>query len=362
VSRASGLEAVVAEHSEALFGRPLNAADFAIEPLAAGTRSIYRVQPADPNLISLVVKMRSPRRGDTRAVEIQTRHEFAVHTAVHEAMVAAALRGHAVPRPVLALPASGLLFMEVAPGKPVQQWLSREFVGMVRPSHNDQRVRRCGEWLLTFAARARRLPTPTYSDAVEDVLAAGRVNHHVYCLIGLAGSQLVARISAQVRHRLESYRVDARAASGIKAAFERAFAGFDGPRDLQGNVHGKYSIADVLVSPEQVVAIDLEQTATGSLYLDAAYFLSQLIMFTRWRLVGRDRRLAALRTASLAGRSPDRQLDEGLLDAFIAYFLVNSLRPGGGITGGTARARASRWIDDWVRRCTTTPGAGADRR
>lgn len=349
MDRAPALEAIVAQHSEALFGRPLNASAFRLRHLAGGTRQVYRIEPSDRRLPRLVLKTRTAlRRQDPQAPAVQTAYEFAVHNAVHRAMQAAGQPEYSVPKPVLSLPEVGLLFMEEAHGSPVARWMSREAFGVVRASENEQRVRRCGEWLLTFAVRASRLPPQPVSEAAQQVLSAGRVNHHVYCLIGLTGDRLITRMLEQVRHRLASYRIEGRKVARIQRAFEVTLRGLERDGDLQGNVHGKYSIADVLISPERVQAIDLEQAAIGTLYLDPAYFLYQLVMITRWRPIGSARRFAALRAAFLEGRAPARELDERLLDAFVAYFLVNSLRPGGGIAGLTARARAARWIDAWV--------------
>ena len=349
MDRASELAAIVAEHSEAVFGRPLTTSEFRLDLLAGGTRQIYRIEPSDPQLPRIVLKVRTHRRSeDQHAIAVQTEYEFAVHTAVYRAMLDAGREDHAVPAPLLSVPERGLLFMAQAPGKPVEHWMSRELLGLVRSAENERRVQRCGEWLFSFATRATPLPRQPVSEAAERVLAAGRVNHHVYCLIGLAGPRLSSRMLEQVRHRLHSYRIEARRAGRIQSAFERVLGRLEGTSDLQGNVHGKYSIADVLISPDRVVAIDLEQTATGSLYLDAGYFLYQTLMITRWRPIGSVRRFGTLRKAFIAGRAPGGELDERMLDAFVAYFLVNSLRPGGGVAGLTARARAGRWIDAWV--------------
>ena len=352
MGHAPGVEAIAAEHSEAVFGRTLNPSEFRLSLLAGGTRQVYRIEPSDQRLPRIVLKVRSHGGGkhdDRQAITVQTEHEFAVHAAVYQVMQGAGRADHGVPRPIFSLPERGLLFMEEAAGKPVKQFISREWLGLANSAENERRMRRCGEWLFTFAVRAGHLPQPAPSDA-DSVLAVGRVNHHVYCLIGLTGARLVARMLEQVRHRLKGYRIDAGRAARIQDAFATALSGLDGERDLQGNVHGKYSIADVLISPDRVVAIDLEQTARGTLYLDPAYFLSQLVMIMRWQPVGSLRRTAALRTAFLAGRAPAGELDEPTLEAFIAYFLVNSLRPGGGPAGLTARLRAAQWIDAWVQR------------
>jgi hypothetical protein len=351
VDRTPALAHLVAEHSEKLFGRSLKESEYRLGLLAGGTRQVYRIEPIDRQLPPVVVKARSPRQGeDPYAVAAQTENEFAVHAAVYQVMDAAGSSEYGVPKPLLSLPDQGLLFMEEAHGSPIARWISREAYGVARAVDNEQRVRRCGEWLFTFAVRAGRLPSRGVSERAARVLSGGRVNHHVYSLIGLTGETLTARMLQQVRHRLTSYRVEPAKATRIQRSFETVLHGLAGDRDLQGNVHGKYSIADVLISPDRVQAIDLEQTATGSLYLDPGYFLYQLVMVTRWRLLGRTRRFAALRAAFMAGRAPGHELDEGLLDAFIAYFLVNSLRPGGGVAGLTARARASTWIDAWVQR------------
>ena len=351
MTHAPDLAAIVAAHSETLFGRRLDASEFRASLLAGGTRQVFRVVPSDRGLTTVVAKARSRRSGDDpQAVAIQTEHEFAIHSATYQAMTAAGRADHGVPKPLLALSDRGLLFMEEAPGQPVKEWMSREWLVLMNSSENDARVRRCGEWLFTFAVRASQLPQVSTSETAERVLAVGRVNHHVYCLIGLTGARLAGRMMEQVRHRLKGYRVEAAMAGRIQDAFARTLRGLEGEGDLQGNVHGKYSIADVLISPHRVVTIDLEQTARGSLYLDPAYFLSQLVMITRWRPIGRQRRFAALRTAFLTGRVPAGELDERMLDAFTAYFLVNSLRPGGGLPGLTARWRAAQWIEAWVRR------------
>jgi len=348
VSHAYDLAAIVAERSETLFGRLLSESEFRVSLLAGGTRQVYRAVPSDASLTAVVVKARSPRRGDDpQAVAVQTEHEFAVHSAAYAAMVARGRTDHGVPRPLLALPNRGLLFMEQATGQPVKQWMQGEWIRPSAFAGNGERIRRCGEWLYTFAVRVPQLST---SDAAEGLLAAGRVNHHVYCLIGLTGASLVERMLEQVRRRLNAYRIGADIATGIERALTAALRGLEGGRDPQGNVHGKYSIADVLISPERILAIDLEQTARGSLYLDPAYFLYQLLMITRWQPIGSQRRATVLRRAFLSARAPAGELDESTLDAFIAYYLVNSLRPGGGVAGLTARARASHWLDAWVRR------------
>jgi len=351
VSHAPELAGIIAERSAALFGRSLDASAFRLSLLAGGTRQVYRAVPTHAGLPAVVVKARSVGHGDDpQAVAIQTEHEFAIHSAAYEAMRAAGRGDYGVPRPLLALPDHGLLFMEQAPGQPVKQWITGEWLRPGRFGDNDGRMRRCGEWLFTFAVRAAALPLPRLSDAAQRALAAKRVNHHVYSLVGLTGANLVDRVLEQVRRRLKAYRIDAAREARIDRAFTTAFRDFPGTRDLQGNVHGKYSIADVLISPDRVVAIDLEQTARGSLYLDAAYFLYQLVMITRWQPIGSWRRAEALRAAFLTGRAPGGELDERTLDAFIAYYLVNSLRPGGGVAGLTARSRASRWLDAWVQR------------
>ena len=350
MNHAHDLAAIVAERSETLFGRPLSASEFRVSLLAGGTRQVYRAVPSDGRLTAVVVKARSPRRGeDPQATVIQTEHEFAIHSAAHGVLTAAGRSDHGVPKPLLALPDQGLLFMEEAPGQPVKQWMSGEWLRPGTFTENGHRIRRCGEWLYTFAVTASQLPPLAASDAAERLLAAARVNHHVYCLIGLTGAGLVERLLEQVRRRLKAYRIEQGTAARIENAFATALRDLAGTRDLQGNVHGKYSIADVLISPERILAIDLEQTARGSLYLDPAYFLYQLVMMTRWQPIGSRRRADALRTAFLSARSPAGQLDERILDAFIAYYLVNSLRPGGGLAGLTARSRASRWIDAWMR-------------
>jgi len=351
VQDGSALEAIIVAHSEALFGRSLTSSQFSVGTIATGTRQIYRVRPTDSRLPVIVGKARSPRVGeDSKMVFAQTEHEFAVHSAVSNAMVGAGVDHHSVPRPILALPKKGLLFMEQAPGDPVARWISRELLGLARSSDTDKRVRRCGDWLYTFACRASAVGQARQSETAEILLAAARANHHVYSLIGLSGSLLVEAMLAQVRRRLRAYRVAPRTTERIESTFSTVFRDFSGPRDIQGNVHGKFSIADVLISSDRVVAIDLEQAARGSLYLDPAYFLCQLCMITRWKPFGRDRRLSDLRKAFLAGRSPSGELDEQLLDAFVAYYLVNSLRPGGGLAGFTARAQASHWIDQWLGR------------
>jgi hypothetical protein len=351
VNHASDLAGIIADHSNELFGRSLDASAFHVSLLAGGTRQVYRAVPRPPGLAAIVVKARSARHGDDKqAVAVHTDHEFAIHAAAYEAMVAAGRLDHRVPRPLLALPLQGLLFMEQAPGQSVKQWITGEWLRPSRYSDNDKRVRRSGEWLFTFAVCAAPLPLLDTSEAAERTLAAGRVNHYVYSLVGLTGARLVERMLEQVRRRLHVYRVGAVRARRIDRALTTVLSDLPGARDLQGNVHGKYSIADVLISPDRVVVIDLEQTARGSLYLDAAYFLYQLVMITRWQPVGSRRRVGALRAAFLSGRAPGGELDTRTLDAFIAYYLVNSLRPGGGVAGLTARMRALHWLDNWVQR------------
>jgi len=350
VLSAQELAAVVVGHSETLFGKVLTSSDFGVHLLADGTRRIYRVQPADSLLPVVIAKARSGRPNeDPRLVPTQTAHEFAVHSAVWNAMVGTACHDHSVPRPIFAFPEKGLLFMEQAPGEPIGRCLWRGLFGLGGRSETEAQVRRCGDWLHTFACRAEALPQTDRLGDAERLLALGRVNHHIYSLIGLSDRILIEAMLGQVGRRLRAYRVDPQMTRRIEGAFSSVFRDFGGQRDVQGNVHGKFSIADILVSPERVHAIDLEQAGRGSLYLDAAYFLYQLCMITRWKPFGQARRLGALRKAFLAGRSPATNLDETLLDGFIAYYLVNSLRPAGGLPGFTARARAHRWINDWLK-------------
>jgi hypothetical protein len=241
--------------------------------------------------------------------------------------------------------------MEQAGGEPVVRFLRRWVFGLHSIRQASQRLVRCGEWLHTFSGLTSRIAWPAVTPEAAVILRAGRARHHVYSLIGLSGDDLVATIVAGVKRRLTAWQADSGMTRRVEAAFSRQFNDFDRARDIQGPVHGKFSIADVLTLDNRVSAVDLEQAGQGSLYLDAAYFLSQVYMVTRWRLFGSDKQPAAqLRRSFLKGRSPLDDIDAALLDGFIAYYLVNSLRPGGRVAGMRARSYARRWLVDWVER------------
>lgn len=282
---------------------------------------------------------------------VQTSHEFAVLSAVWAGLNASGVPGHEVPRPLLALPESGLLFMEQANGEPVVRFLRRWVFGLHSIRQASQRLVRCGEWLHTFSSLGSRIGWPAVVPKAAVILSAGRARHHVYSLIGLRGNDLVATVIAGAKRRLTAWQVDSSMTRRVEAAFSRQFNDFGRARDIQGPVHGKFSIADVLTRDNRVSAVDLEQAGEGSLYLDAAYFLSQVYMVTRWRPFGSDKGPAAqLRRSFLKGRSPLDEIDESIVDCFIAYYLVNSLRPGGGVAGMRARSYAHRWLVDWLQR------------
>lgn len=344
------LAATASLHSDALFGRSLTPSALRVEPIAKGTRGVYRVGPLDGSAPPLVAKRRtSASEAEHRASMVQTSHEFALMTAVRAAMTAAGRADHTVPRAVLALADEGLIFMEQAGGGPVAHELRRWIVGGRSSRLVSELARRCGEWLHTFTVRAPRAAWPAVDADAETTLRAGRARHHIYCLIGLSGAELPGAMLGQVTRRLEAYRVD----TGFRARLERALLHQLTPlaaHDPQGNAHGKYSVADVFADDARIVPIDLEQAGNASLYLDAAYFLFQLAMSTRWRPIGARRAAAGFRASFLRGRSPAGELDERVIDAFIGYYLVNSLRPGDGIAGMTARAYARQWLEDWLRR------------
>ena len=116
-----------------------------------------------------------------------------------------------------------------------------------------------------------------------------------------------------------------------------------------GPAHGKYSARDILVGDSSVAVVDFEHTGTGVAYLDPAFLLYQFYMVARWRPFGQGRRLARRMHAEfLAGY--ECALDPDVLDAFIAYYMVNSLRTETGIKGRTSRRCAYRWLSEWMRR------------
>ena len=347
----ANLRQAVADHSTQIFGAAVKASAVTVNSLVQDTRGIYRVRTSEAGFPTLIAKVRSVGGAQGReTATIQTAHEFAAHTAVWHSMSSAGIAQHRVPKPVLQIPEQGMLFMEEAAGEPVVRALWRETFWPGGGAGNDDRIRRCGDWLHTFAHRAPLIEVVKPTPRASTILEAGRSRHHVYSLIGLSGQALVDAVVTQARRRLEAYRVEVGLIRRIEKGFAHAFRDFRGNADLQGNVHGKYSIADVLVSPDRTTAIDLEQAGRGSLYLDPAYFLFQIGMVSRWRAVGRYSRPATLRRIFLAASAPAGRLDEQLLDAFIAYYLVNSLRPGDGVAGFTARRRANRWIRDWLDR------------
>ena len=350
MDEAAALGNTTAEHSQTLFGEPVDRSSLIVTALALSTRRVFTVAAADPRLPVLIAKRRVTARTTPQAVAAATTYEFDLHTAVWNSLEATGMPGHAVPRPVLALPSEGLLFMERAPGDAVKQSLQR---GLWRPGHgaaNVERVARCGGWLHTFACRAPRIVLPATTAEMNALIAATRTGHHVYSLIGLGGRALADAMLGQVKRRLAAYHVPTDLARRLERGFERVLNESERTLDEQSNVHGKYSVADVLTTSDRVVAIDLEQAGHGSPYLDAAYFLFQAGMVVRWNVFGADRTARELRRGFLSARSPAGQLDERLLETFVAYYLVNSLRPGDGLAGFTARAFAKRWIGGWLRR------------
>ena len=334
-----------------LFGTQVRPEALVLTTVAKDTRTIFRVRKAGSDAPALIAKTRSPgRSGDRELMAAETEWEFGVHSAVWHSLQSVGSPSYRVPKPLLLVAEHGLIVMEEASGQPLVRSLWREGFGLTRQVANDDRIRRCGEWLHAFASRAPRLALPEVPPRIATALAANRSRHHVYSLIGLSGRQLSDAVVANAVRRLEAYRVDGPLARRVEKGLTRSFDVFDGGADMQGNVHGKYSIADVISGVEQTTAIDLEQAGRGSLYLDAAYFVFQITMVMRWRPLGRRSRPAALRQVFLSARWPEREFDERLLEAFIAYYLVNSLRPGGQLPGFTARLSARAWLERWLDR------------
>lgn len=345
------LSETISRHSQALFGVELGASALQITAISRGTRSVYRVQ-AMRRMPTVIAKRRSFQTDAEReAASVETSHEFAVHSAVWTALKASGAPGHEVPRPLLAVPESGLLFMEPCNGEAVERFLRGWVVGLHSTEEVSRRISTCGEWRHTFSGLTGRIEWPVPSQAAVDSLRTRRARHHVYCLIGRSGRDLMETMAAEVRKRLTAYRIDSRQTARIEAAFARQFDDFGRSHDRQVAVHGKLSIADVLTHGTSVAALDLEQAGVGSVYLDAAYFLYQVYMVTRWRLLGSDKGPAArFRRAFLGGTSQADEIDEAMLDGFIAYYMVNSLRPAGGLAGWRARSYAHRWVADWLLR------------
>jgi len=348
---ANALQHTLAEHGQVLFGTQVSPEALVLTTVAKDTRAIFRVRKAGSGSPPLIAKTRSPgRSGDRELMAAETEWEFGVHSAVWHSLQAAGSPLYRVPKPLLLVAEQGLIVMEEASGEPVVRSLWREGFGLTRHVANDDRIRGCGEWLRAFAARVPRLTLPEAPPRIAETLAANRSRHHVYSLIGRSGQELADAVVANAVRRLEAYRVDRFLASRIEKGLTRSFDAFGGGADIQGNVHGKYSIADVVSGAGHTTAIDLEQAGYGSLYLDAAYFLFQIAMVMRWRPLGRRSRPAELRQVFLSARWPEREFDERLLEAFIAYYLVNSLRPGGQLPGFTARLSARAWLERWLSR------------
>jgi hypothetical protein len=336
------------DHSEALFGQRLSRSALQVVPIAQHTRAVYTVRRVDVDAPALIAKLRSFRSDAERhAAEIQTSHEFARLAAVSQALAAAGRPQYSVPRAVLALPQRGLIFMEQVVGEPVQRPLRRWLLMLRSFQDTSAMMRRCGEWLYTFSTLAPPIAWPRMDEDAARILQSGRDRHHVYSLIGPPTADLPAAMQAGITRRLGKWNVPGLAAR-VEKALGRQFAQVRGDT-AQGNLHGKYSIADVFVQGDRVFAVDLEQAGHGSLYLDAAYFLFQVYMVTRWRPFTQGA-AADLRAAFLRGRSPSGELDDRLLDCCIGYYMVNSLRPGDGIAGARARAYTGRWIEAWLRR------------
>jgi hypothetical protein len=348
----SHLQAIVeaaGRRSESLFGSRVPPSELRASLLATGTRTIYRVQEARHPSRPIIVKRRPFKSPDDgRAAATQTRHEFELLTAVWSSMVAAGVRDYAVPRPLAADPEHGLLFMEQVAGLPVERLLRHQLLRFRCSRTMVETVRRCGEWLHTFSEVAPPIQLPTVTGADVAIVRGARPRHHVYRLLGLRGESLVDAVISHARQRLATYGVEPSLIRRIEWAFSRTLREFDASADRQVNVHGKYSVADVLTEGVGVSVVDLEQADRGCAYLDAAYFLFQIDMVIRWRPFFDSAR--ALRSSFLAGRAPAHEFDDRVLDSFIAYYLVNSFRPGDGLRGMTARSYAHSWIQAWLRR------------
>jgi hypothetical protein len=283
-------------------------------------------------------------------VSVQAAHEFSVLSAVWNGLRSIGASTYHVPRPLLVLPENGLLFMEQAEGEPIARLLRRWVCGLHSVRGVSRRLISCGEWLGAFSSLGPRIAWPVVTPEARMILEDGRARHHVYRLIGLRGNALVQTVSEGGVRRLTAWQVNSGMIRRIEAAFSRQFRNFDPIHDGQGPVHGKFSIADVLIRDRHVSAVDLEQASHGSLYLDPAFFLSQVYMVTRWRPFSGRAPIMKMRRSFLEARSPLGDLDEALLDCFIAYYLINSLRPGGGIAGRGARSYAYGWLTHWVQR------------
>lgn len=348
----------VARHGRALFGREVGPSELRIAPVARATRSIFRVEAAGHEP-AVIAKLRSCNNGeDRRIVALETSREFALLSAVWNGLEGQAPSAHRVPRPLLVLPESGLLFMEQSPGAALATDLRRWIVGLRGGADISRRIFACGEWLRSYSGLTPWIAWPAVSPDEAAIFENRRARHHVYRLVGRSGGELAQAVIEGATRRLIAYKVDAVLTRRIEAAFHRQFEHFSAERDLQGAVHGKYTPADVLIHQRCVSAVDLEQAGMGSQYLDVAYFLYQVLMVTRWRPLGLDRRPASqFRRVFLNARFGEDRINDGYVDAFVAYYLVNSLRPGGGTAGWQARSYAARWLQDWVARVKRGEGS-----
>jgi hypothetical protein len=334
----------VTQHTERLFGAQLRASDISVSPLAVATRGVYRVTAGGG---ALVAKTRA--LGDDPAeregIAAQAAYEHDLLAAVWNALAAGG-SGREVPRPRLVLPDRGLIVMDEAGGSSVLRLLRRWLVGQAGTASTAAGLTRCGEWLRRFATECS-IDWPPMPPAAAAAYRAKRHRHHVYCLIELSGDDLSAMMLGQVSRRLTAWKEGV--AGQVVPALEKQLSRLRGPLDVAVNVHGKYSVADVLVRDDGVSAVDLEQAGRGSMYLDPAYFLAQVFMSTH--VLGSESTAAAgLRRAFLRGRFPQHDFDEPLLESFITYYLVNSLKPGDGIAGLRARYAARSWLGGWLRR------------
>jgi hypothetical protein len=337
----------VGQNAHQLFGAGLISSSIRVSPLAVATRGIYRVT-ADGR--TLIAKARTLGAGPTEreVVAAQTAYEHDVLSAVWIALAADGGSGLEVPRPRLALPDRGLIVMEESSGEPALRILRRWRAGMASTESVAGKLERCGEWLRRFSSE-RSIEWPSIPAAAVPNYTARRSRHHVYCLIERSGDDLCSMMLGQVSRRLAAWKLNGKMASEIGATLERHLRERAGPLSAVANVHGKFSVADVLVRNDGVSALDLEQAGRGSAYLDPAYFLAQ--MFMSIHLFGKESAAAMrLRQAFLQGRFPAGDFDEPLLESFIAYYLVNSLKPGDGIAGFRARRAARSWLRGWLTR------------
>ncbi|MFQ5733877.1 MAG: phosphotransferase [Planctomycetaceae bacterium] len=253
---------------------------------------------------------------------------------------------YCVPRPLVAIPEHGLLCMELCRGRSVRSLLRRAVALPWKSEAAASILQRCGRWLrqfapITTAQRERSRPSSETLDA-----DGSRKAGYVYALIGAHGEDLARRLIAGAARRLDTLRF----AHDLAPRVVNALRGRCRPSDFCDEsicrVHGKFSVRDIFATEESISVIDFENAGFGSSYIDLAFLVYEIYMINRWNPLAGPKLAEKWRDAFLSGYG---RVDHSKLNCFVAYLMINSLKPGGGIAAAIARRYASRWLRLWIR-------------